>query len=269
MEIKNKVFVVTGGGNGIGRGVVLHLLNEGASVYALDINEKGLEETKNLAEDLGDKLACEVCDVTDREHIETLPQKVGKQFGKVDGIINVAGIIQPFVKLNDLSYEKIEKIFDINFFGTLNMIKTFLPILLKSETTASIINIGSMAGFIPYPRQSIYGASKAAIKILSESLYSELKNTNVKVGVVFPGAVATDITKNSGVELKLKEGKKVKAMKMLSVDETADIILNTIRKEKYKVLAGKDSKMMDILYRIAPKKAIHIISKALDSYFED
>ena len=268
MEIKDKVFVVTGGGNGIGRGVVLHLLANGASVYALDINEKGLDETQALAGDMTDQLACEVCDVTDREHIETLPQKVSKKFGRVDGIINVAGIIQPFVKLNDLAYEKIEKIFNINFFGTLYMTKTFLPVLLKNESTSSIVNIGSMAGFVPYPRQSIYGASKAAVKMLTESLYSETKDTNVKVSIVSPGAVATDITKNSGAELKMKAGVKVKPMKMLSVDETADIILDAIRKEKYKVLAGKDSKTMDIFYRIAPKKAIHTISKALNSYFD-
>lgn len=268
MEIKDNVFVVTGGGNGIGRGVVLHLLKEGASVYALDISLSGLEETRKLAGDLANNLAFEVCDITNREHIETLPSKVKAKFKKVDGIINVAGIIQPFIKFNDLGYDRIEKIFNVNFFGTLYMIKTFLPILLENKTTSSIVNIGSMAGFIPYPRQSIYGASKGAIKMLSEGLYSELKDTNVKVSVVFPGAVATDITKNSGADLKMKEGKKAKAYKMLSVDETADIILNTIRKEKYKALAGKDAKSMDIFYRIAPKKAIHTISKALGEYFD-
>lgn len=268
MEIKDKVFVVTGGGNGIGRGVVLHLLRHGASVYALDISEQGLVETKQLAEKNADRLAYEICDVTNREHIESLPAHVIKKFKQVDGMINVAGIIQPFVKFEDLTYDRIEKIFNINFYGTLYMTKTFLPVLLKNQTTSSIINIGSMAGFVPYPRQSIYGASKAAVKMLTESLYAETKNTNVKVGIVFPGAVATNITKNSGVEMTAKKNVKAKPMKMLTVDETAEIILNAIRKEKYKVFAGKDSKTMDIFYRIAPKKAIHTISKALSSYFD-
>ena len=105
----------------------------------------------------------------------------------VDGIINNAGIIQPFVRLNDLSYESIERVINVNLYGTLYMIKTFLPHLL-TRPEAHIVNISSMGGFLPVPGQTIYGASKAAVKLLSEGLHSELMNTHVMVTVAISGS---------------------------------------------------------------------------------
>lgn len=113
------------------------------------------------------------------------------QHGKVDGIINNAGIIHPFLKVNELEYDKIKLVMDINFYGTLYMVKSFLPYLLK-RPVAHIANVSSMGGFLPVPGQTIYGASKAAVKLLTEGLRAELKDTNVKVTLVFPGGVSTN-----------------------------------------------------------------------------
>ena len=198
MKVQNKVIVVTGGGNGIGRELVLNLLSRGARVAAVDIDESGLQETARLAEDKKDKLSMHIVNITDRDAVAALPEQVIAQHGAVDGVINNAGIIQPFVRVQELGYDAIERVMNVNFYGTLYMTKAFLPHLLK-RPEAHIVNLSSMGGFLPVPGQSLYGASKAAVKLLTEALNSELKTTNVGVTVVFPGAIGTNIAVNSGV----------------------------------------------------------------------
>ena len=191
MKVQNKVIIVTGGGSGMGRELVLNLLSKGARVVAIDINETTLQETLALAGVNSGSLSTFVVDITNKNSIEKLLNDAVEVFGAVDGIINNAGIIQPFIKVNELNYEAIERVMNINFYGTLYMIKTFLPHLFN-RPEAHIVNISSMGGFLPVPCQTIYGASKAAVKLLTEGLHSELANTNVKVTVIFPGAVNTN-----------------------------------------------------------------------------
>ncbi|HQV94864.1 MAG TPA: SDR family NAD(P)-dependent oxidoreductase, partial [Anaerolineales bacterium] len=122
MKVQNKVIVVTGAGSGMGREIVLNLLSKGASVAAVDMNESTLQETASLAGDKKEKLATFVLNVTDKTAVEALPAKVIARFGAVDGIINNAGIIQPFVRLNDLKFDAIERVLDVNLYGTLYML---------------------------------------------------------------------------------------------------------------------------------------------------
>lgn len=264
MQIKDKVFVITGGANGIGKEMVLLLLKKGAKVAAIDINENALNELKDLAKDYKDSLTTHVCDITNLEMVEKLPKTIIKKFGQVDGVLNVAGIIQPFVTVNELDYERIQRVMNINFYGALYMVKSFLPHLLGRQETCIISNVSSMGGFMPFPGQAVYGASKAAVKLLTESLYAELKNTNVRVNIVFPGAVATNITKNSGVETKASGD--AKGFKMLSAPEAAELIIKGIEKEKFRTVVGKDSKAMDFLYRLNPKKAVDMITKKMKDF---
>ncbi len=223
MKLAGKVVVVTGAGSGMGREVALELLRRQARVAGVDINEATLAETVSLASGTPDAIATHVVNITDRAAVEALPQAVVDRFGAVDGIINCAGIIQPFVRLNELDYAAIHRVFDVNFHGTLYMTKTFLPWLLK-RPEAHVVNVSSMGGFLPVPGQTIYGASKAAVKLLTEGLHSELAGTAVRVTVVFPGAVATNITVNSGVEIPTITGGK--EHKTTAADAAARIILN-------------------------------------------
>jgi short-subunit dehydrogenase len=263
MKARGKVIVVTGGGNGIGRQVVLQLLEKGALVCAVDISQKGLEETVRLALDHKQHLTTYIVDVASREAIERLAQEVETKHGHVDGYINVAGIIQPFIHVNELTYEKIAQVMNVNFYGTLYMAKTFIPYLLKREE-AHIVHIGSMGGFLPVPGQTVYGASKSAVHLLTTGLHSELRDTNVRVTLVMPGGVATDISKNSGAT-GLKVDASSSKMKLLTPDQCASIIIAAMEKNKYRVLAGTDSRIMDKLARIAPKKAASIIADKLKS----
>ena len=129
MELNDKVFVVTGGGNGMGRQVVLGLAARGARVAAADLNEEGLAETVRLAEGAEGRLTAHTVNVTDRAAVQALPDAVIAAHGQVDGIVNIAGIIHRFVHFTELTVEEEERIMNVNFWGTVNMCRTFLPLL--------------------------------------------------------------------------------------------------------------------------------------------
>jgi NAD(P)-dependent dehydrogenase (short-subunit alcohol dehydrogenase family) len=146
MKVQGKTIVVTGGGSGMGRELVLLLLKKGARVAAVDINETTLAETANLAGYDKQSLSTHVINIADREAVYALPDAVMKAHGPVDGLINNAGIIQRFVRVKDLEQNEIERVFNVNFWGTLHMVKAFLPHLLAAWATLSISSMGSTAG---------------------------------------------------------------------------------------------------------------------------
>jgi short-subunit dehydrogenase len=259
MRVQGKTIVVSGAGNGIGRELVLLLLKKGARVAAVDVNETALKETAVLAGDNQGRLSTHVIDITERKAVNALPAAVIKAHGAVDGIINNAGIIQPFVRINDLDYKDIEHVFEVNFWGTVNMTKAFLPHLLQ-RPAAHIVNVSSMGGFLPVPGQTAYGASKAAVKLFTEGLYSELLETPVRVTTVYPGAIATNISANSGVTFKSDPtATKGKQIKMTAANKAAEIIVDGMEKNRYRVLVGSDAKMMDFLSRLMPERATRMI----------
>jgi len=263
MKLNNKVIVVTGGGNGVGRELVLQLLAKGVSVAAVDINIQALAETLRIAGE-PQKLSIHVADITDYEAILKLVDEVVAKHGKVDGIINNAGIIQPFIELNELKFDQINRVMNVNYYGTLYMIKAFLPLLLK-RPEAHIVNISSMGGFLPVPGQSVYGASKAAVRLLSEALYSELLDTNIHVTVIIPGGVATDIKKNSNVSSSSATQEEKNSKLVLSPTKAASLILKGMETNRYKMIIGKDANLMNVLYKFSPKTAIRIIKKVMGS----
>ncbi len=271
MKVSGKTIVVTGGGNGIGRELVLSLLGKGARVAAVDISEAGLAETVSKAGGNAERLSTHVLSITDRISVEALPASVIAKHGQVDGLINCAGIIQPFVRLKDLGYDAIERVMNVNFWGVVYMTKTFLPVLLE-RPVAHILNISSMGGFCPVPGQTVYGASKAAVKLLTEGLYAECIGTNVTVTVAFPGAIATDISKNSGVGMSVEESTadgKASQFKMTAPDTAAQIIIDAMERDAFRVMVGSDAAMLDRLTRVAPKKAAEIIQKQMKDLLPD
>jgi len=264
MKVSNKIFAVTGGGNGIGRELVLALLSKGARIAAIDKNKAFLEETVSLSGEKKNKLTIHLVDIADKEAVEALPDQIISQHDAIDGLINDAGIIQPFVRFNDLDYEDIQRVMDVNFFGTLYMTKAFLPHLL-TRPEAYLVNISSMGGFLPVPGQTIYGASKGAVKLFTEGLSSELLNTRVRVMAVFPGAIDTNIAVNSGVGGSLRVEKEQGKFKMLSPQKAAQIIIDGIEQDRKSVLIGQDSKFMNLLSRAVPQRAAKLIYAQMKS----
>jgi short-subunit dehydrogenase len=258
MKVDGKVWVVTGAGSGMGRELVVRLLSMGGRVAAVDLSAEGLEGTAALTS-AGQRLSTHVLDITDRVAVEALPAAVLAAHGEVDGLINNAGIIQPFVPVAELDDAEIARVMDVNFFGTLHLVRAFLPLFLE-RPEAHIANVSSMGGFFPFPGQTIYGASKAAVKLLTEGLHAELLDTSVRVSVIMPGAVETAITANSGVEqIDLDEG----AARMTRADKAARIIVEGIERDRLHIYVGPDARLMSLAVKLAPRRAVRFVKRQM------
>jgi len=266
MKWNDKTVAVTGAGGGIGRQLVLQLLARGASVAAVDINQQALEETQRQAAAYGEKLSLHRVNITDRNAVCSLPHEVEEKHGRIDALINNAGIIQPFVPFSELDYETMQRVININLFGMMYMTRAFLP-FLAGRPEAHIANVSSMGGFLPVPGQTLYGASKAGVKLLTEGLKAELSRSKIGVSVIMPGGIATDIVKNSGVESSIKPAEQSgkAAAKLTTPEEAARTILDGIEKNRSRILVGKDAKFLDLFSRIAPLKAGRFISRMMSS----
>ena len=263
MKLSGKVVVITGAGNGMGREMTLEALRRGARVFGVDLKADALAETAKLA-GAGDNFKSKAMDITDRSQCASLPAEVIAAMGQVDVLINNAGIIQPFVFVDDLEFEHIDRVMNVNFNGPLNLIKAFLP-ELKKRPEAQIANVSSMGGYGPVPGQSVYGASKAAIKLLTEALRAELTPTKVHVTGIFPGAIGTNIAANSGIKMDLPAGSDAPAMKMTPAPEAGRIMIDGIEANAARVFVGKDASMMDKLVRFLPVKSGQIIYNQMKS----
>ncbi|MEY4989910.1 MAG: hypothetical protein RIS08_136 [Actinomycetota bacterium] len=260
MLVSGKKFLVTGAGNGMGREVALELLKRGAKVLAVDINEEFLNETRVLAGTAAEGLTTVKLDITDRPAAQALADSNRD----LDGLVNVAGIIQPFVRVNDLGFEAIDRVMNINFFGPLNLIKAFLPGLL-TRPQAHILNVSSMGSYAPVPGQTLYGASKAALNLLTEGLRSELSETNVKLTLVWPGAIGTNISKNSGVSVPGAENMDSSKKKVTSAVEAGRMMVDAIEQGQKRIYIGGDAKFMGRLSKWSQDTAAKLIYKNLKS----
>ncbi|WP_114325650.1 SDR family NAD(P)-dependent oxidoreductase [Candidatus Colwellia aromaticivorans] len=266
MKLTDKVIVVTGAGSGIGRELALQLIAKGAIVAGADYNEQALLETQQLlvqqSSDNNARFSCHVVDISNNEQVIATAKDVVDQHGQVDGVINNAGIIQPFSHVENLAVEHMQRIFNVNWWGVVYMTQAFLP-ALKQSTQARIVNISSMGGYMPFPGQVIYGASKAAVKLMTEGLMVELADTNVGVSVVYPGAVQTNITNNApDMSAKAKQAATEQEDKKVGVtaQAAAQAIIKGIEKDKSRILVGSDCKVIDKLYRLMPVKTAHLMS---------
>jgi NAD(P)-dependent dehydrogenase (short-subunit alcohol dehydrogenase family) len=261
MQIADKVFVVTGGGNGMGQQVVLGLARRGARVAAVDLDPRGLAETVELAHPDGARVSTHTVDVTDRAAVATLPAQVTEVHGQVDGVVNIAGIIHRFVPFTELSDDEIDRIINVNLWGTVNMCRVFLPVLLE-RPEANLTNMSSLAALIPFAGQTFYGASKGAVKQFSEGLYAELLDTNVRVVTLFPGNISTNLTGNSGVEMVDAGGRKVRAT---TPEAAGRKIVDGIAADSFRVVVGTDAQVLDALTRISAKRTTGFVAKQMKS----
>lgn len=261
MKLAERTVVVTGAGSGIGREMTLEALRRRARVVALDRDRDALEATAGRARDISAAIETIVIDVTDREQVFRLPDRIGATVGEPDILINNAGIIQPFVPLWDLTMDQLDKVMEVNFAGPAAMLKAFLPGLL-ARPRAHILSVSSLAACAPVPGQAVYGASKAALKLLTEALRSELRGTRVGVTVACPGAVATAIASNSGLVMDDGAVARMRRRAMRAAD-AARIMLDAVEAGKARVMVGGDALVLDRLARLSPALAARMIARAM------
>jgi short-subunit dehydrogenase len=255
---KGKLCVVTGAGSGIGRAVALRLAKEGAALALSDINEAGLDETRRLiGAPPSNRIRFDRLDVADAAAVERYASLVRESLGDADYVFNNAGLTRVGT-FEDTSLAAFEKVFDVNFWGVVRMSKAFLPQLVA--TKGGLVNISSLFGFIGYPGQAHYCASKFAVRGFSESLASELEEKGVSVTSVHPGGVATSIARNAEVDA-LPAGakdreeieKRFEKAAITSPERAAEIILEGAVRRKRRVVVGGDAKLVSFVQRMLPE----------------
>ncbi|OBF89062.1 short-chain dehydrogenase [Mycobacterium sp. 852002-51152_SCH6134967] len=261
MQIADKVFVVTGAGNGMGRQVALGLARRGARIAAVDLDSVGLAGTAELASITGIPMSTHVLDLTDDEAVTALPDEVAKAHGQIDGLVNIAGVIHRFAPFSELSRDETDRIMAVNFDATVRMCRTFLPSLL-TRPEANITNMSSLSALLPFASQTLYSASKGAVKQFSEGLYAELCDTNVHVVTVFPGNIDTNLTGNSGVAMLDAGDRKVRSA---TAEAAGKKIVDGIARDRFRVLIGTDALALDILARLSAKRATRLVAKQIKS----
>jgi NAD(P)-dependent dehydrogenase (short-subunit alcohol dehydrogenase family) len=194
-ELKERTAVVTGAASGIGRAMAGAFLNEGMNVVLADIDEERLNDTVRSFKDAGGSVLGAHTDVSDVNQVQTLALKALDSFGAVHVLCNNAGIGYPTRSSWEAPLEVWKWVLDVNLMGVIHGIQTFVPIMLKQEMGGHIVNTASIAGLISSGISAAYGVSKHAVVALSEALHIEFltRNANVKVSVLCPGNVNTDI----------------------------------------------------------------------------
>ncbi|MFB7892888.1 SDR family NAD(P)-dependent oxidoreductase [Microbacterium sp. NPDC056044] len=251
---------MTGAGNGMGREVALELVRKGAKVAAIDLSEDALARTAELSI-APRRVSTHRADVTDIDGVADLPAAIANVHGQVDGLINIAGIIHRFAPSSELTREEQERVFNVNFWGTVNMCRAFLPVLL-SRPEASLTNMSSLSALVAFAGQTVYGASKGAVKQYTEGLYQELRGSAVQVTAIYPGNISTEISKNSGVAMIDSGGRKVRAT---TPRDAGVAIVSGIERGRFRILVGADAKLLDRLVRVAPRSTTNLIAKQMAS----
>ncbi len=215
MSLKGKIAFITGASGGIGREICLSLAKEGVKIVLFGgTKEEKLNETAKTLEQFGEVLGVYAGDLTDDKKLDALFKKAIKEIGKIDILINNAGMAFN-CDFEKTETEILDKIMNINFRSPYLLTQKALPFIKKSER-ASIINIASVVGHVGYPQQSAYVASKHALLGFTKSLANEVYKDGVRVHAISPGGVYTDMIKIARPDL-TGEG-------MIMPNEIADIV---------------------------------------------
>lgn len=186
-DMTGKVALVTGGASGMGRIMALRLAERGARVAIFDVNDEGLAATAAEAA----SITPFNCDISNLQDVEAKVAEVANMLGAIDHLIHAAALM-PSHKLMDHTHENMERLFQINYFGTTYLVKTALPAMLE-RGSGRIIVFGSIAGHALVPNMGAYCATKSAVNTYVEVLQNEVRGSGVNVHLICPPAVNTPL----------------------------------------------------------------------------
>jgi NADP-dependent 3-hydroxy acid dehydrogenase YdfG len=190
-NIKNKVVVITGASSGLGEAAAKHLANLGAAVVLGARRADRIEKLAKEIQENGGKALANATDVTQRDQVKNLVDLAVEKFGRVDVLLNNAGIM-PLSPIDRLNVDEWDKMIDVNIKGVLNGIAAVLP-HMKKQKSGQIINTSSVAGHKIFGGSAVYSATKFAVRALTEGLRMEVKPYNIRTTIVCPGAVKTEL----------------------------------------------------------------------------
>ena len=269
---KEKVAVITGAGSGMGRYLAILLAKDGADVCVCDVNEETLNETVAMLRKYNVSVSSHLLDVSDKESIEALPQKVIDQHGKVDLVFNNAGVTAGS-HFKDMDEDNWDWVMGINFDGVINSTRAFIPHLIN-HSEAAIVNTSSIFGMVAVPGQTAYHATKFAVRGFTESLALEMKETNpnLQIHCVHPGHIGTNIAATARMSDEDFENTQPKSSIFtrnapktqqemgelfreggMHPSKAAKIILKGVKKNKSRIFIGLDAKLLDLSQRLFPK----------------
>ncbi len=211
--LAGQVAVVTGAGRGIGAAIASRLAGMGARILLCARNRASLEAVAAQISKAGGQAEIAECDVQDLASVEKMAQKVEQSLGRTDILVNNAGIGVFGKPLHDLSPEAWDRTLNTNLRGVFYCMRSFAPMMIR-EKTGHIINISSLAGKNPVPNGAAYAASKWGLNGLSYSAAEELRSYGIRVSVVCPGSVDTDLSPHEGKD----------ARKMLQPEDVAHVV---------------------------------------------
>jgi short-subunit dehydrogenase len=258
--IRGAAAVVTGAASGIGRALVLELAARGCDVALADRDEAGLQA---VAAEVGSahrrKVSIHPVDVAEPSQLQDLANAAVAGHSGLNIVINNAGVAL-FGQFHEIDQSQMDWLMGINFWGVVHGTRAFLP-HLQCQREAHIVNLSSIFGIIAPPGQTAYAASKFAVRGFSESLRHELEMnaSPVRLSVVLPGGVATNIARNSRVGARMTDNqRRVQAldrfdqMAQTTAAAAAKRIIEGIEKNEPRILIGKDARRMDLLQRLKP-----------------
>jgi len=255
---EKKVALVTGVSSGIGRAIASLLSERGFRVFG---TMRKPSEADRWPGDVGPIRL----DVRDEESVRSSLRTVLNQAGRIDALVNNAGYTL-VGSLEETSIEEARELFETNFFGVLRMTQAALP-FMREQKYGRIVNIGSVLGFLPAPYQGIYSASKHALEGYSESLDHEVRQFGIRVSVIEPGFMRTNISQNGRVAGQSLEAYASQRNGVLDVlreniakgEDPARVASAvwealTSRSPKLRYPAGREAKLLSFLKRLAPRK---------------
>ena len=255
-DLQGRVAAVTGAASGIGRALALELVRRGAHVALSDVDESGLADTVARCEGRGVKVSSAVVDVSDRSAVEAWAARVVEEHGRVNLIVNNAGVALG-APISTMSYEDLEWLMGINFWGVVHGTTAFLP-HLKAAGEGHVVNLSSVFGLVAIPTQSAYNAAKFAVRGYTDCLRIELdiERCGVSATTVHPGGVRTNIVRNARVQddLAMSSGRdnatEFDRIARTPPEAAACHILAGVQKNRRRVLVGPDAKMFDLVSRL-------------------
>jgi 3-oxoacyl-[acyl-carrier protein] reductase len=212
-RLSGQIAIVTGAGRGIGAAIARRLASLGATVMVCGRTLKTLQATAAEISTFPARAEAIPCDVSDLVSVKALATRVEQEFGRADILVNNAGIGGFAGPLHEMTPEAWEKILNTNLRGVFHCIRSFAPLMIRGGG-GHIVNISSLAGKNPLPNGAAYAASKWGLNGLSYSVAEELRGHNIRVSVVCPGSVDTELSPHTGKD----------PNKMLKPDDVAHIV---------------------------------------------
>ncbi|MBT5518109.1 MAG: SDR family NAD(P)-dependent oxidoreductase [Rhodobiaceae bacterium] len=264
-QLKNKVCVITGASSGIGAACAKAMAAQGAIVIGCDLRLDMLETVAEEINQSGGRMEAYQVDVSDRDGVFALADRIEKDHGGADVVLNNAGVAHS-APVEEITMDNFQWVMDIDFWGVVHGTQAFLPHMLK-RGSGHIANVSSIFGLIGVPNQSAYNAAKFAVLGFTEALRHEMKeHKDIGVTCIHPGGINTNIVRHArfqqGPDADGEREEAIQRFQKLTITQpagAAKAILKGIRKNKARVLIGPDAVIVDWARRLFPTHYMRVL----------